>query len=441
MLRISKPTVTPLATDPQPGEAPDIRMTSSRRNSQSKAASGTRPLTPTPAASPIRRGSWSGSKREAGRVPDACRTVDVSRRFSAPATKQERILAEVLGQRVYNTEPCAALESELLARGKAPVAHEHDADTQTEMPGLGDMARSRAVEAGLKHFLFQELPDPARRMFVNSLAHEEFEEGAIIFGEGDQGDKLYIVHQGRIEFRRGPVVVNHIGKEEVFGELSIVYGTPRSASAHAIERSVLWALDRESFRKIMAILQVSQLEMTRTFLKGGFATRGEQSDELVKSPSMPRLALKNFEAVAMLGTGGFSTVTLVRGVGGGNDIKGGFFAMKAISKQKVVDSRMAQKILVEKQALQSVREHPACLQIIGTFQDRDCLYLITEAAEGGDLMRRMIKEDALSPEATMFYAACITLALEKIHSENYVHRDLKPEVCLAHVKHSPCARF
>ena len=48
---------------------------------------------------------------------------------------------------------------------------------------------------------------------------------------------------------------------------------------------------------------------------------------------------------------------------------------------EVVDSRMAQKILVEKQALQSVREHPACLQIIGTFQDRDCLYLITEAAE------------------------------------------------------------
>ena len=155
------------------------------------------------------------------------------------------MLAEVLGKRVYNTEPCAALESELLARCKAPVPHD-EANTQTDAPGLGDLARSRAVEAGLKHFLFQDLPDSARRMFVNSLAHEEFEEGAIIFGEGDQGDKLYIVHQGRIEFRRGPVVVNHIGKEEVFGELSIVYGTPRSASAHAIERSVLWALDRES---------------------------------------------------------------------------------------------------------------------------------------------------------------------------------------------------
>ena len=66
-----------------------------RKSQSSKAASGTRPLTSTPAASPTRRGSWPGSKREANVLPDACRTFDPSRRFSAPATKQERMLAEV----------------------------------------------------------------------------------------------------------------------------------------------------------------------------------------------------------------------------------------------------------------------------------------------------------------------------------------------------------
>ena len=55
-----------------------------RKSQSSKAASGTRPLTSTPAASPTRRGSWPGSKREANVLPDACRTFDPSRRFSAP---------------------------------------------------------------------------------------------------------------------------------------------------------------------------------------------------------------------------------------------------------------------------------------------------------------------------------------------------------------------
>ena len=77
---------------------------------------------------------------------------------------------------------------------------------------------------------------------------------------------------GRYQLRRRARVHVVTPTSVVPLQLALVYGTPRSAGARAKKagdadtRVVLWALEREVFRQVMAVLQIDQLDVTETFL-------------------------------------------------------------------------------------------------------------------------------------------------------------------------------
>lgn len=75
--------------------------------------------------------------------------------------------------------------------------------------------------------------------------HEvQFREGEVIFSEGDPGDHCYRIISGKVEIRlnvRGVLkrgqkdVLGTCGAGEFFGDMSVMAGGPRSASAVAVE--------------------------------------------------------------------------------------------------------------------------------------------------------------------------------------------------------------
>ncbi len=84
---------------------------------------------------------------------------------------------------------------------------------------------------------------------------ETYEDGALIFEEGDEGSCLYVVLSGvvRIE-KRGDVVTSviaELGPGEMFGESAIIEGRERAACARAVGRTVLAAYDREAFLRAL----------------------------------------------------------------------------------------------------------------------------------------------------------------------------------------------
>ena len=61
------------------------------------------------------------------------------------------------------------------------------------------------------------------------------------------------------------------------------------------------------------------------------------------------------------------------------------------------------------------------------FQDRDALYLVMDLMPGGDLRYHICRKHRFNEQQTRFFAACIFLSLEYMHSQKIIHRDIKPE--------------
>ena len=133
-----------------------------------------------------------------------------------------------------------------------------------------------------------------------------------------------------------------------------------------------------------------------------------------------RIDMKDLESLAILGKGGFSCVTLVRHINTKE-----MYALKTMSKSIIVQQDLSRKILAEKRMLEQLRGSDFCLKLYQTDRDDDFVYLLTEAASGGDLMAHMVQQKTMCPEHTQFYAACLQRALAHCHAAGFAHRDVK----------------
>lgn len=75
--------------------------------------------------------------------------------------------------------------------------------------------------------------------------------GDVIIKQGDEGDNFYVIDQGGVDIFVNETYVGSIGEGASFGELALIYGTPRAATIKAKSDSKLWGIDRTSYRRIL----------------------------------------------------------------------------------------------------------------------------------------------------------------------------------------------
>lgn len=75
----------------------------------------------------------------------------------------------------------------------------------------------------------------------------EFPAGQTIFRCGDEGDEMFLVTDGEVEIRFGDQPVEVVGPEHIFGELSLIDRSPRSADAVARTDCRLVAINQHRF--------------------------------------------------------------------------------------------------------------------------------------------------------------------------------------------------
>lgn len=104
--------------------------------------------------------------------------------------------------------------------------------------------------------LFSELPRPVYRQVLKSMTRVSLEKGEVLFQEGARGDSYYVVLSGcvkvwRIRGKRREVLAQ-LAPGEALGEMAIISGLPRTATAEATQPSVLLELKRQTLRRLSA---------------------------------------------------------------------------------------------------------------------------------------------------------------------------------------------
>jgi CRP/FNR family cyclic AMP-dependent transcriptional regulator len=95
------------------------------------------------------------------------------------------------------------------------------------------------------------------RLLAAYSKEERFPPEALIFAEGEQGDKLYIVVEGQVRISRrllgmGEEALSFVSRGEVFGEMALIDDQPRSADAraHTTGCTVL-TVDRQRLEEVL----------------------------------------------------------------------------------------------------------------------------------------------------------------------------------------------
>jgi len=100
--------------------------------------------------------------------------------------------------------------------------------------------------------MFAETPDEALVELADLLQELLVQPGHVIVREGETGDSLYIIVDGKVEVVDDNRVLNQLGARAVFGELSMLDSSPRTATVRALEETSLLRLDQTSFYEIMS---------------------------------------------------------------------------------------------------------------------------------------------------------------------------------------------
>ncbi|MCB0102023.1 MAG: cyclic nucleotide-binding domain-containing protein [Anaerolineales bacterium] len=100
--------------------------------------------------------------------------------------------------------------------------------------------------------MFEHTPDEALAELAGLLQELIVQAGDVVIREGESGDSLYIVVDGKVEVVDDNRVLNQLGARAVFGELSMLDSSPRTATIRALEETSLLRLDQTSFYEIMS---------------------------------------------------------------------------------------------------------------------------------------------------------------------------------------------
>src|SRR4051812_13547848 len=125
---------------------------------------------------------------------------------------------------------------------------------------------SASVEILAEVPLFEAMDESERASLCEILEPKRFDKGDFIFHAGDVGDVFYIVRTGAIQiyienFEGEKIVLRENLPGDVFGDVSMFDGGPRTATAVATEDSELLLLDKEGLLELVKKHPHSALDM------------------------------------------------------------------------------------------------------------------------------------------------------------------------------------
>ena len=138
--------------------------------------------------------------------------------------------------------------------------------------------------------------------------------------------------------------------------------------------------------------------------------------------SRQKISKNRFEVISEIGNGGFGKVRLCKDINTNE-----FFAMKKLKFDLLINKAQLFHINTEKEIMALDDNNIWKAKLRYSFISNGYLYFIMDYYPGGDLLHYMNKKDTLTEDEAKFYIAEIILAVDSLHKNKCIHRDIKPD--------------
>ena len=239
-------------------------------------------------------------------------------------------------------------------------------------------------------------------LIANKVKLENFKNGEKVIVQGQDGSKLYILKSGKADIYIKDEYIRTLNENEYFGERTLFFKEPRSATVIAKGNLEVIALEKEDFKLVL-----------ENNLKDYLINRLALQDDKVE--------LKDLIYLKELGQGNFGAVCLVK-----NKKTKCLYAIKAVSKVQIEYEKLIENIEMERGVLLKI-DHPFIVKLVKCLKSSRHLFYLMEYARGKELWDVIREIGLLNKTQTSFYAASIMLGLDYLHSRKIIYRDIKPE--------------
>uniref|UniRef100_A0A671F7G1 Protein kinase cAMP-dependent type I regulatory subunit beta n=1 Tax=Rhinolophus ferrumequinum TaxID=59479 RepID=A0A671F7G1_RHIFE len=156
-----------------------------------------------------------------------------------------------------------------------------------------------------RNVLFAHLDDNERSDIFDAMFPVTHIAGETVIQQGDEGDNFYVVDQGEVDVYVNGEWVTSISEGGSFGELALIYGTPRAATVKAKTDLKLWGIDRDSYRRILMGSTLRKRKMYEEFLsKVSILESLEKWERLTVADALETVQFEDGEKIVVQGQPG-----------------------------------------------------------------------------------------------------------------------------------------
>lgn len=157
-----------------------------------------------------------------------------------------------------------------------------DRDTFNNIVKTSAIKKREKYEEFLRKLeILKDLTPYERGSLCDILLEETFKDGQAVVKEGEPGERLYFIEEGRAKTykrnRRGEdELVFEFQQNDYFGELALIKNTPRAATVVAKGNLKTCSIDRDTFKRLLGPLELvlsRNVARYQKFVRGG----GEES--------------------------------------------------------------------------------------------------------------------------------------------------------------------
>ena len=139
-----------------------------------------------------------------------------------------------------------------------------------------------------------------------------------------------------------------------------------------------------------------------------------------KHKKYPNTKMNFYKYGRLLGKGAYGKVNLCL-----HTLTGRLVAIKSINKSKITKERQREKIKVETSIMKTLSYSNNIVKILENYETKNHICIVMEYICAGDLFSYIKKRSKLTETVAKFIFKQIVLAIQYIHRNNIVHRDIK----------------